>query len=1069
VATANLFLEYYGIPAEACLTEGISQAKAADRLNPVTVIVPSMYAGVTLRRYVGRVNGLINVRFMVIPRLAEYLGSSAMAERGKSALTPTIKLAAIRHHVSKIAGRKPLGAIAGHPPLHEYLVHTFEELDLLSPEQLTWLAGKSELTGQVVEWYLAFKKLTQHYYDREELALGAAGAVDAGSADGALKDLGQIIFYLPTGLTPGETEMVKALGKQGLCKVILGITGEKEADGEALNLALRLETVLGKARTGASAAETGPTCHLLVAPDPYEEVRQVVRNCVYQAEKGTPFHQVAVLYRSSELYGELVKNQLELAGIPAAGPDPLPLKDSAAGRALLNLLNVFETGLSREALIRWVAESPVKTGPANESACQTAALWEEVSGKAGIVGGARQWQERLELYQAENSRQYRQKVLCQEETATGALERDKARLEASAMLKEFTAGLWANQPPENGAGWAELAGWATEMMKKYTAPEHWSEGEQAKYEKVISIVEELGRLGVIEPGPITLAGFTQSLKDSLGSSSGRLGATGTGVFTGRLSSARGMNFRVVHILGMAEGAFPPHAWDDAVIPDRLRLELGKDGPLRLRKRRRAEERLLYLAARAGAGECFLSFARSGGSGGRRNYPAAWLIEEANALHRACCDAGEHGAEPVKPVNCTNLEQFAGQSWLTVIKSHYDSLAGLGGLVPAEAHDYDMHSLAGWHKLGKKLEAHYLARTEAGWRRAIEAEKARRSVNFTAWDGSLVTLAGSSPRLGIPGETPRSPTQLERWATCPFKYFLTHILKIEVAENPEEVTTISALDRGSLVHSILERFVTAVIDDDQLPERGQPWNNSHRELLMGIARKELKTAEESGITGRRLFWNVARDEILDDLEVFLKKDFQMRAKLGTRPVAVEWKFGFGQDTPDAALELPGGRKISFRGVIDRIDAGEGTALVIDYKTGGDYGYSNMEKDPLKNGTRLQLPVYALAAKKLVGEDCEIKAAYWLVSAKGRFSLKEMELKTELEEHFKGQVAAIVTGIENGLFPANPGGEERPNCAYCDYASLCPADSYLAWERKSVNPELAPYLNLAGGTAADGEEE
>jgi len=1065
---ANLFLEYYGTRAEVRLAEGISRAKTTDRLSPVTVIVPSMYAGVTLRRSIARSNGLINVRFMVIPRLAEHLGAAALAERGKSALNPIVKLAAVRHFAAEMVGRQPLGAIAGHPPLHQYLAGTFDELNLLSTAQLEWLAGKSALTRQVVEWYRAFKKLTQNYYDREELALSAAAAVKDDSVPGALKDLGQIIFYLPTGLTPGETQMVKALGGKGLCNVILGITGEREADREAFNLARMLEPPLGEAL--AIDGETGARadCHILVAPDPYEEVRHAVRNIIYKASCGVPFHRMAFLYRNNEPYGELVKNQLELAGIPSAGPDPLPLADSAAGRALLNLLNVFETDLSREALLRWVAESPVETGADNKSARQTAALWEEVSGKAGIVAGAQQWQQRLASYQAESSRKYRKKVFYQAEAGSAALERDKARLEAAERLKDFVAGLWANRPPANGAGWAELARWATQVMKIYTASPRWAESEQAKYEKVISAVGELGRLEAIEPGPVSLAAFTQALKDSLGSSSGRLGATGTGVFTGQLASAHGMSFDVIHILGMAEGGFPPHGWEDAIIPDHMRLELGDENPLKLSKRRRAEERRLYLAVTGFAGQRFLSFARSGGAGARRSYPAAWLVAEANGLHRAYFEANAPAGDDFTAVNGSNLEQFAGESWLTVIKSIYHSLAELGELVPADTYDYDMHSLAGWHKLGRRLEGHFLVAGEEEFARALEAEKSRQGAEFSAWDGSLAALAGSSPRLGIPGETPRSPTQLEKWASCPFSYFLKHVLKIEVLEKPEEITTISALDRGSLVHRILERFIGGVISAGNLPERGQPWNEGHRELLLGIAAEELDAAEASGITGRRLLWQVARDEILADLEKFLEKDNQMRAEMGTQPVAVEWQFGFGGDTPEASINLAERRKIAFRGVIDRIDAGEGTALVIDYKTGGDYGFSRMKEDPLKNGTRLQLPVYALAAKTRFGEECEMKAAYWLVSSKGGFGRKAIELNPELEQKFSELVATIVTGIESGLFPANPGGEGKPNCSYCDYATICPADVYLAWERKSASPKIGPYLGMAGG-GADGEEQ
>lgn len=1069
MAGKNLFLEYFGTQAENRLAEVINRLKAADRLNPVTVIVPSMYAGVAIRRSLARENGLINVRFMVIPRLAEYLGSGALAALGKPALTPVVKLAAIRHYAASLSGRKPLGAIASHPPLHEYLAGTFEELDLLSEKELSWLEGQSTLTGQVVEWYRNYKILTAPYYDREELAASAARAISTGTASGVIKDLGKVIFYLPGSLSPAERNMVKALGSQGLCIVILGLTGEEEANREPLKLAGILEPELGKAAMSTSKPTTPTACHISVAPDPYEEVRQVVRHVIHQAEKGIPFHQMAILYRSSEPYAELVKTQLKLAGIPAAGLNPVPLKDSTGGRSLLNLLKIFESDFSRESLIRWVAESPVNLGVEERLAQQAAAMWEEVSGKAGIIGGALQWQERLDLYQSDNSHKYRQKFYQPKDSENSAFEQLALQLKAAAQLKEFVAGLWQNRPPENGAGWKELARWARDVTEKYSLLQFAPTPEQEQYEKVLSVLDELGRLSVIEPGPVSFAVFTQALESSLSSSSGRLGATGSGVLSSQLSSARGMNFHVVHILGMAEGSFPPNTRDDAIIPDQLRLELGDGCPLKIRKTTKAEERRAYLAVCASARERFLSFSRSGGATGRRNYPAPWLVEEAGILHKASLKTSEPEKNGALAVKSSNLEQLSGESWLTVIQSGYDSLAGLGGLVPADLHDYDMHSLATWHSLGKKLQHHYLAAKEEDWRHALQAEQARRSPAFTPWDGNLGTLAGTSPRLGIPGETPRSPTQMECWATCPFKYFLKHVLKIEEVEKPEEITTISALDRGSLVHHILERFINAVIESGHLPASSEAWNDSRRELLMGIARQEMDAVERAGITGRKLLWEVVRNEIMDDLDKFLEKDNRKRAELGISPVAVERKFGFSQGQPPVELKLADSKKISFKGVIDRIDTGANMVMVIDYKTGSSKNYPSKKQDPFNSGTRLQLPVYAMAAKNMYKDERETRAAYWFVSAAGKFLFKEMSFNAEAEKQFSRLVEIIVNGIESGIFPANPGGENSPNCQYCDYQTVCPADADLAWQRKSVNPELKAYLDMASTGNSEEEEE
>jgi hypothetical protein len=60
-----------------------------------------------------------------------------------------------------------------------------------------------------------------------------------------------------------------------------------------------------------------------------------------------------------------------------------------------------------------------------------------------------------------------------------------------------------------------------------------------------------------------------------------------------------------------------------------------------------------------------------------------------------------------------------------------------------------------------------------------------------------------------------------------RYFLGDVLRLAQVERPEDILTISALDRGMLLHTVLELFVADIIDrgievsepDDYLPLRG----------------------------------------------------------------------------------------------------------------------------------------------------------------------------------------------------------------------------------------------------------
>jgi hypothetical protein len=229
-----------------------------------------------------------------------------------------------------------------------------------------------------------------------------------------------------------------------------------------------------------------------------------------------------------------------------------------------------------------------------------------------------------------------------------------------------------------------------------------------------------------------------------------------------------------------------------------------------------------------------------------------------------------------------------------------------------------------------------------------------------------------------------------------------------------------------------------------------------------------------MTGRPIFWQRDKRRIVADLERFLRADSDHRAGHGTRLVAAELAFGLpGAALGTVALELPDGRRVHFRGRADRLDvATDGTAHVVDYKTGRPDAYADLSEDnPDSHGTKLQLAVYGLAARLHQGKtDVPVRAEYWFTSDRGGFKRIGYPVTSEVLGRVGKTVGQMVAGIEKGVFPNHPTASSTTpwvECPYCDPDALGVIDLRRRIERKKADPALAFFLDLAEPPATDTE--
>ncbi len=1036
----------------------VSQAKRDDVLAPVTVVSPTRYAGLSLRQELGR-SGFANVRFTDIRVVSDMLGGSQLAREGRGPLTAALESALLREVIDQAA--QPLEQVREHPAALASLRASFRELRTLDEDVLEALERRGGLSAEIVRLYRMFRaETTGVWYDAEDLLEAAAGVVSVGGpAMGS--ELGLIVFYLPRSPSPAETRLIKALSGHGRCAVLLGTTGDERADGPVLTLAGALGFAPGGLRT-VEAQEGLPALppretHLHIAPNAHEEIRWVIRRIVERAEeKGTPFHRMAILYRADNPYATLIPAELTLAGIPVAGPDRAMLGDTPAGRTLTGLLSLSGGGLGRAEVMAWLTGCPIKVpGPGRTGFSPS--RWDRLSKKAGIVGGLGEWRSRLSSYErslAERADRREQDGEASQGRADGMRAEAAEAREALSFVEELAEKLISPGP---GRTWEEYCDWASGLLDTYLSSEpHGPEEMVARdgLDKVRRRVEELAVTDRVTAGT-TLGKFRRAVEDSLKAPVGHLGVTGEGVFVSSLAAASGMSFDALWVVGMIEGRMPPAVRSDPLLPEPdLRGPVGRPRV----ERQAAADRYDYLSALAGSEVRTLSYPAVDAASGARAYPSRWFLEQATALEG-------------RPVHTSDIGDLRERPWLAIVESGVHALAGAEERSLADIQDYNLARLLQWQNSGRSPARHPLV-LDGPLARAARMGRKRRLHRLTKFDGNLSSAAATSRfRQDLEGSAV-SATSLESWAACPFRYFLGHVLRLGMVETPEEIMTIGALERGNVVHRILERFILDAERKGHLPAPGEGWSTHSRDRIMEIAGEEFAAAEARGVTGKRTMWNLEKQDIEADLDTFLEEDAQVRGEHGSASIRVEAAFGFA-GVPPAGMELSDGTRIGFRGIADRLDiSSDGSSvLVIDYKTGSAGSYRELEGDVIDRGKRLQLGIYSLAARSIEPAAGKVRAAYWFATARGGFQFAPrgyLDMGDErVSRRFREGISTIVEGIRRGLFPANPGRQARgggANCRFCDFDSLCPARRDEIWEAKRADPILSGYVALA-----DGDEE
>ena len=568
-----------GPEAREALWAAIAAIKERDPLAPVSVVVPSPYAALSLRRGLAAARGgFVNVHFVVLNRVAELLGAPFLTEPRRRPLTPPVATEVTRLALLEA----PVPGLVPEPRAVAAVVATFREA-IRAGVRPSGALGAAYDAGRA--------RVAGSYYDDEDQLGAAADAVR--DATPALADVGTVVWFLPGQVTPGTTAFARALAAGGLLHVIAARTGDPVSDRRLVELADTLERPGPEPDVGPGREPITAT-RIVVAPDHDSEVRTVTRAVLALARRGTPFHRIAVTFAIDDPYARLVPERFAAAAIPMAGPAPRRLAETAAGRVLLTSLRAASDDVARDAVLDLLSCAPLDPRVAD---ARRVARWDRCSREAGIVSGAREWRARLRAWSERHASE-----------DDGTRDRDDATRLAEIVEQLAPAGdRWSDRATHRRGVLDRLLGDGRHL------PDHEREALMLAHDtlRALASLDELGGEGTT---------FDDAVVAALDTPIGRLGTVGTGVLVAPMTALAGCDFDAVFVLGLTDSATAAGTLDDPLLPGHG-----------LAAHRRHRRRAAYLDALAVAPERVVSFPRADLRAARAVMPSPWLLESASAL------------------------------------------------------------------------------------------------------------------------------------------------------------------------------------------------------------------------------------------------------------------------------------------------------------------------------------------------------------------------------------------------------------------------------------------------------
>ena len=1023
-----------GVPLVKQVADQISYIRQDDPFSRIIVLVPSLFSAFFLRRVVtdelckARGGGFFNVEFMRIEEFADRLFEATPKKPDKPSMTRLVASELVYNATLSLETPGPLTEHANNESTLGAIQRTLqalERLDIGADRALSQLANGAStgLYAQLIEIQNYYAASAARFLTRENKAAIAAETVTKSPAIVA-SDLAPHIVMLQVPTAPDAYSRLRDCVQELPSTMTLRVRPDANSHEE----------------WGANE----PNTRFYSTMGPADEPRALIRNIVADARSGVRFGEMVVLYTSSD-YASRIKDALGAAEIESCGPSTSTLADTPTGRFIRLFLNMITVDMRRDAFTSWTSSAPVVDAANGQRV--PSVPWEVASRNAKIsrFGGDDRWKRSLGRYaKSLRRRATRAEQAADEDTAIDP-DSMRALADAATQLEYFVERLNRKIQPTDPRSWPDWIDWLAGILDEYSASPGNDEGLVATgRDRINDVLSEMRDLGEIGKSVVEFSRFSRTVQRALQISSSADSGWGTAVLVAPLEASIGNSFRSVHILGMAEGGMPAPARSDPLLSDDLRRILDPEGGrLPTRKEQLELERQTFQLALQSAKKRNLYWNKALLGATNESYPSPWFVDEV--------------------IKSRNLDMAPVKSLMDPQSEYVDSVVALSDLHesrlnPSTDYEFRMQSVSR-HSFDNASMSDLLADpSNRALARGKDVLESRRSGHFGVHDGNLASARNASQF-----ERRVSASSLQSYAECPYRYFLATELNVDERIDPDDLLVLSPLDKGLLVHAILERFLRDIGPDPT--ELGL-------QNLREIAQQEFERFQADDFIGYPAIFELEKVQLLRQLEQWHQANLDVLIEYDG-DMMTEVPFGFRDSIGLTSVdELT---SFQFRGMIDLIALSRDRrrALVADFKTGRSAYYSDIDKDVTAAGTKLQLPIYARVADEILDNSANITAAYWFVFQNGSTRLRP-KIPVTLEEaelRFGDVLSTIVGGINNGAFPPRPGnrstfgdGPSWENCRFCAYSDICPSNRLIAWDRKKTSDKLADYVALAEGDSS-----